>query len=465
MKISDHIAFDFLPEDRRGIYLVGGTVRDLLTGHAPADIDLAVRGDIRRLAEAIVHRGGGRAVELGNRGFAVIRIVRPARTIDITPLNGTAIEADLAARDFTINAMAYDIHRQRVLDDAGGRDDIARKRIRMVSATAFEADPARLVRAYRLAAVLGFTIDGDTRRAITRHRQRIRGVAGERVWAELAKIFRHPHAAPIIRQMADDGLVTAIFPELAPAVGCAQNTFHQFDVFTHSLLTCQHLETLLNDVGDRFPDIKDMAADMDLSGQGYLMKYAALLHDAGKPDTRRVADDGRIRFPGHAARSADLIRPASRRLRLSRREAQTADGIIRHHIRPLFLFLSADSGIPTRRSRIRFFNRCGNLTLPILVHAMADIMAKADRLDRRGAGFIDFCHHLIVDYGRYRWRKTAAPPLISGHDLVRELGLTPAPQFRQILARVDEHRLAGELSTREDALAWVRKWLKKRGDA
>jgi poly(A) polymerase len=466
------LSIDFLPDCTTGIYLVGGTLRDLLDGRSPSDIDLAVQGDLQRVAAAIVRKTGGHPINIGNKGFAVIRIAAPTAVIDITPVNGPTIEADLASRDFTINAMAYDLTGHRLVDCFGGRSDIERKTVRMVSPDAFKTDPARLVRTYRMAAVLGYAIDNDTRRAITRHRQRIGGVAGERVWAELVKTLGRPHAAPTVRDMADDGLLVCIFPELAPTVGCVQNAYHQFDVFSHSLLACEHLEHLLTTFEARFPGCLGASDAMDLVGQAYLLKYAALLHDIGKPGTRQVTDDGRVRFLGHAARSADLADAANRRLRLSRRERQTTHTIIRHHIRPLSLFLSADrehvSTTPPRRSRIRFFNRCGDATLPILVHAMADIMAKADRLDRAGMRFIDYCHHLIIDYGHYRRQISTAPPLITGDDLIQRLALPPSPQFRQILARVDERRLAGELKTRADAIAWVRQWLKNQpgdGDA
>jgi putative nucleotidyltransferase with HDIG domain len=444
-----------LPDDPEGVYLVGGTVRDLLAGRAPADIDLVVTGDMVRVAGQIAAKTGGRVIDLGKRGFAVLRVASPDAIIDITPLAHPTIEADLLQRDFTINAMAYDIKSRRLVDCTGGRADMRRKTVRMVSPSAFKKDPARLVRAYRMAAAFHFSIDPGTQDAIGRYRQLVGGVAGERVWVELVKIFDQPDSSPVIGQMAASGLLTAIFPELQAAVGCTQNRHHQYDVFDHSLRVYEHLETLLDGLDARFPRLAAAAEAADLSNHTAMLKYAALLHDVGKPATRSIDSRGQIRFFGHAAKSADIAAGIGSRLRLSNRQREVADAIIRHHIRPLFLFLASDNGSLGRRGMIRFFNRCGNLTLPIVVHAMADIMAKGEVLKGRDRGFISFCDHLVAAYIDAGRRRSAVPPLINGNDLVAVFGLSPSPRFKHILRRVDERRLSGELTTRDQALKWV----------
>ena len=451
----------FLPADPEGIYLVGGTVRDLLTGHPPADIDLVVNGDIAHTARQIAEKTGGSIIDLGKKGFDVLRVASPETTIDITPLDHPSIEADLLQRDFTINAMAYDVKAQRLVDCTGGLADMQQKTIRMVSAGAFENDPARLVRAYRMAAVFHFSICAGTRDAIGRYRHLIGSVAGERVWAELVKIFNTADSAPIIMSMAASGLLTAIFPELKPAVGCTQNRHHQFDVFDHSLRVYEKLETLLAGFGTRFPDLAAIAAQEHLPGHAAMLKYGALLHDVGKPTTRQVDKNGRIRFPGHAAKSAAITVGISRRLRLSNKQREVSDAIIRHHIRPLFLFLSSEKGSLGPSGIVRFFNRCNNLTLPIIVHAMADIMAKGKVLQDRDSGFISFCDRLVKAYIDYKNRQAAVPPLINGHDLISVFGLSPSPRFKHILNRVDEQRLSGDLDTRDQALKWVGSYLEE----
>lgn len=445
-----NLNLDFLPDDREGIYLVGGTVRDLLIGVRPADIDLVVDRDISHIARQIARKTGGSVVDLGKKGFAVLRVASPAATVDIIPLRHACIEADLMQRDFTINAMAYDVAAQRLVDCTGGRADMQRRIIRMVSPAAFQNDPARLVRAYRMAAAFHYSVADDTQAAIRRFRHLIGKVAGERIWAELIKIFSVPDSAPIIIDMGVGGLLTAIFPELLPAIGCTQSRPQHYDVFEHSLLAYQRLETLLNDFCADAANLRVHAA---------ILKYSALLHDVGKPATRQSDASGRIRFPGHAARSADIARGISRRLKLSRKQREAAATIIRHHIRPLFLYRAADAGSIGRWGIIRFFKSCGHLALPIIVHAMADIMAKGECLEEKNHGFIAFGHRLIGEYEAYKCQQAAAPPLINGHDLIDRFGLVPSPRFKHILARADERRLAGELTSREEALQWVEDYL------
>ena len=449
------INLNFLPDDPDGIYLVGGIVRDLLAGHPPADIDLVVAGNINRAARQIAEKTGGSIIDLGKKGFDVLRVASLETTIDITPLEHPSIESDLQQRDFTINAMAYDVKSRRLVDCTGGRVDIQQKKIRMVSPAAFEKDPARLVRAYRMAAVMHYSIAAGTEAAIGRHRQLIGSVAGERVWAELVKIFSTADSSPIIMRMAASGLLTAIFPELQPAVGCAQNRHHPFDVFEHSLRVYDALETLLSEIGARFPRLASIAGDAQLSEHAAMLKYAALLHDVGKPATRQVDSDGRVRFRGHAAKSAAIATAISRRLRLSNRQRHVSDAIIRHHIRPLFLYLASENGSLGRTGTVRFFNRCSDLTLPIIVHAMADIMAKGEGMQERDSGFLNFCDGLLNAYIDYKDRQATVPPLISGNDLIAVFGLSPSPQFKHILNRVDEGRLSGKLATRNQALKWV----------
>ena len=459
MKELADIKLNFLPDNPDGIYLVGGIVRDLLAGRPPSDIDLVVAGDIVHTAGQIAEKTGGSIIDMGKKGFDVLRVASPETTIDITPLNHPSIQSDLQQRDFTINAMAYDVKARRLVDCTGGRADMQQKMIRMVSPAAFEKDPARLVRAYRMAAVLHFSIASATEAAIGNHRHLVGSVAGERVWAELVKIFGTADASPVIMSMAASGLLTAIFPELQPAIGCTQNRHHPFDVFDHSLRVYDALETLLCEFGTRFPRLTGIAGQADLTGHAAMLKYAALLHDVGKPATRQIDKDGRVRFPGHAAKSAAIATGISHRLKLSNRQRHVSDAIIRHHIRPLFLYLASENGSLGRNGRVRFFNRCGDLTLPIIVHTMADIMAKGESMQDRDNGFILFCDDLLNAYIDYKDRQAAVPPLISGNDLIALFGLSPSPRFKTILNRVNERRLSGELATRDQALQWVGDYL------
>ena len=455
----DRLNLDFLPDDPQGIFLVGGTVRDLIAGRSPTDFDLVVLGDVVQVAAKIAAKTGGRIVNLGQKGFDCLRVVSPQTSIDITPLTHPSIEVDLLNRDFTINAMAYNVTSHCLLDGCGGLMDLQRRTVRMVSANAFENDPVRLVRAYRMAATLGFSLSAETRAAIGKHHHRITTVAAERVWSELLKIFNAQASAPHIRDMATSGLLTALFPELNPTIGCTQNRHHRWDVFDHSLRTYGQLETLLSARDNLFSKDAAMGGQAGWLDHAGVLKYSALLHDVGKPPTRQVDPRGAVRFPGHAAKGAQIAAGISRRLRLSNRQRIAADAVIRHHIRPLFLFLAAQNQTLGHSGMVRFFNHCGDMTRSIVAHAMADISAKNDLHGDRDQAFIAFCRRLITTYDDYVNRRAQVPPLISGRDLIEVFGLTPCPDFRKILQRVDLGRLSGELTSRDQALKWVAAYL------
>ncbi len=459
MDSNPNISFDFLPDNLSGIYLVGGGVRDAMMGNHPSDIDLVVQGDIRNAAGWIADRIGGKVVDLGKKGFRVLRVAAADRVIDIAPLTQGTIEDDLRQRDFTINAMAYDLRQREVVDCTGGRMDLEKKRIRIVSPSALEKDPARLVRAFRMLTMFGFSIADDTRDAIARTRHLVKDVAGERIWTELIKIFDNDDSFPIINQMAGCGLLTEIFPELVPTIGCSQNRHHAFDVFDHALFTYKHVEALIAGTYAPFAyltQLHDIKRVMECKAT---IKYSTLLHDVGKPATRITGEKGAVRFPGHAARGADIAASASHRLRLSRRQRTAAHIIIRNHIRPLSLYLADRNRTLRRRGMVRFFNHCGLFTFPVIIHAMADILAKKkDPLDDTDP-FLEFCHRLIRIHGEVSDQQAAVLPLIDGDDLIKLFGLRPSPIFKQILQRVDERRLSGDLTTRTQALRWVDAYL------
>ncbi len=145
---------------------MGGSVRDLLLGRRPVDLDIAVTGDPAAYARTIADRAGERVITMGKPGQSVYRITTRDILMDVTSLKNGRLEDDLSARDFTVNAMAWDLQAQILIDPLNGQHDIASQRIRMITAKSFENDPLRLLRTYRMAASLGFAIEGETRAAV-----------------------------------------------------------------------------------------------------------------------------------------------------------------------------------------------------------------------------------------------------------------------------------------------------------
>ena len=445
----------------KGAYIVGGSVRDRLLGRTPFDFDVAVFGDAKKLAERLAQETNGHWVEMGKQNLAIYRVVVDDIILDISPVFGATIEEDLKRRDFTINALAYDITSKAIIDCAGGRQDLENRKIRMVSRSIFERDPVRLIRAYRMGATFKFNIDTPTAEAIKADAGLISKSAGERIRTELFKILEAATSHDYILQMIDSGLLFEIFPELAALKGCTQNRYHRYDVFEHTIKAYCHLENILENPDAYFPswDPRDKWASKDRAG---LLKYSVLLHDIGKPSVKSTDRRGNIHFYGHGKKSAELTATINQRLKLSNQAMEYTDFIIRNHIRPLFLFTAHQNKTITRRAITRFFMKCGASTPDLWLHALADIKGKSDEEDDRNEAFINFAREMITYYYTEYAPKKKYPPLINGNDLINTFGLKPSPLFKKILTGVEEARLAGDIHSKAEAEAWVKDFLARR---
>lgn len=435
-------------------YLVGGSVRDYLLGRHPVDLDVTVIGDAPAYAEALARKIQGHLVVLGKGRFSLYRIVNGVQTIDVTSAKGTTIASDLHDRDFTVNSLACRLSDGAILDHVGGLSDIRDKRIHMVSDGIFNADPIRLLRAHRMATCLGMRISSKTRHAIRNHIQRIRQSAGERIWSELQLIFVQNNSYAQIEEMADSGLLEAIFPELGELKGCLQNHFHQTDVWQHTLLTYQAAEALLTHRKGALPSkgrdfITSMTDEMKV-----LLKMACLLHDIGKPLCRTQDSSGQTHFHGHATMGTHPVRRICRRLRMSSRHSRWIERTVKHHQWPLNLFLSRRKTPLNSRALGRFLRRCGSLTPYVLLHAMADCMGKAVHPGENHLEYIDFIRKTMEVYFE-KASQPNRPPLLNGNDLQKAFALPPSPLIGKLLRRIEEARLSGAIDTRDQALQLV----------
>jgi len=246
----------FLAEQDIQSYIVGGFVRDVLLGRDTGDIDIAVAADALEIAPRLAAALDGKYVLLDkvNRVGRVILVNEGAPStrgqweLDFSTFNGD-IEHDLARRDFTIDAMAVGLgqleNEVQLIDPFNGLNDLHQGVVRAVAETAFESDAARLLRAVRLAAELGFSIDKETEALIRRYSHLITNVAGERIREELLRLLAISHARGLLPYLDELGLLTAIIPELAQMKGVEQPKEHSWDVFDHSIKTVAAVDFLL----------------------------------------------------------------------------------------------------------------------------------------------------------------------------------------------------------------------------
>ena len=420
-------------------FLVGGAVRDALTGREPRDLDWLVERpeeEARRAVQALAAAGTGASAFVLDAERGHWRVAAGAVVCDYAPLTGD-LDAELRRRDFTVNALAAELD-GRLHDPLGGVPDLRARRLRMTSEASLADDPLRPLRGVRLAATLDLTIEPATRDTLRRlARRQAEGThrlpAWERVRDELDLLLRDPAAARGLAHADELGLLDALLPELAACRGVEQGGFHHLDVLRHSL-------EALNQLVQGFPE-----ADAAL-------RWATLLHDIGKPATRGLGEGGRTHFYGHARLGQRLVHATLARLRQPRALAERAGLLVRYHMLPL------PRG---EREARRFVHRRGAL-LPDLLKLMI-----ADREAARGP--------LASEQRRQAYRLALArvlallnepPPaaaLLDGEAVMRLLGIPPGPRVGDALRLVREAEAVGDITTAEEAETLLRRYAEAQG--
>ncbi len=389
--------------------------------------------------------------------------------VDLTPMRGD-VAAGAQLRDFTIDALAVPLDEflagsgtDALLDTVGGLEDLRLGQVRAVNQTVFVEDGLRLLRAVRLAAELGFTIEPGTAETIRAEAHRLEGVAQERVRDEFSRIMAVPGSARYLRLLDELGLLTRVLPELEEGRGVQQPKEHYWNVLDHSIETVAAMEQVLRLVPDDKARLGDVPWDEATAEyfneeisegrtRAVVAKIAALLHDVAKPATKSIESNGRIRFLGHPTKGAEMSQRALRRLRFSNREVKMVSGIVTEHLRPGLLTRSEEP--PTRRAVYRFFRDAGDIAVDTLYLSFADTLAARgplleDEEWRLYAGRISS----ILKSSQERRPEVRPVRLIDGHDLMHEYGLEPGRRVGELLDAILESQAAGEIVSREEALA------------
>jgi putative nucleotidyltransferase with HDIG domain len=446
-------------------WLVGGAVRDRLLGRDTDDVDVALSGDLRAHARAIAKATGGAAFQLSG-AFGAWRVVGPGHAwhVDLVTLRDGEIGEDLAHRDFTINAMAEPLQGGDLLDPYGGRADLDARLVRMVSPRALDEDPLRALRAVRMAVELDLRIEPDTAAAARRHAPAIERVAPERVFGELKRVVGADEVRRALELMTAHGLTDVVLPELAALKGVDQSDFHHADVYDHTLEVVEAVARLQRDpagagLGEQTPKVASLLAEplADELTRGGAMRFAALLHDTAKPQTRRVRPDGRVTFIGHDAEGAALARGVMRRLRGSQRLAEYVSALVARHLDLGFLVHEAPLD---PRAVWRYLRATEPFSADITTFTVADRLATRGRgADAAIPRHLELACQLLD--AAFSEREAGRPaPLVRGDELVRELGVKAGPPLGRVLAQLAEDRYAGEIATREDALRRARELLR-----
>jgi poly(A) polymerase len=437
-------------------YLVGGCVRDLLLGREPADYDVstdATPDEVMRIFPRTLTVGaqfGVVLVPLKSLGIEACESEADAAShphcIEVATFRSDGAYSDgrhpdsvrytddpredVQRRDFTINGLMLDPAEggengrgwaSQVLDFVGGRADLQNKVIRTIGdpERRFTEDKLRMLRAVRFAARFEYAIDAATMQSIQRLAPRIAQVSRERVRDELTKMLTEGRAARAFELLDDSRLLPQVLPEVAKMKGVEQPPqFHpEGDVWVHTLLLLKNLPT----------------------GASRTLAWGALLHDVGKPPTFRIAPD-RIRFDGHVEIGVKMAEQICQRLRMSNDDTEQIMALVANHMK-----------FPeVRRMRESTFKR-------FIRQPRFDEHLELHRLDCLGShGKLD-----LYDFTKEKAEslppdEVRPEPLISGYDLIKA-GYQPGPHFKEILAAIEDAQLEGTLSTRAEALEWVKR--------
>jgi len=427
LKAADHPA-----------YAVGGAVRDSLRGGLIGDWDVATAAH-PEVVQSLFPVTFPIGVEHGTVGVRI-----EGETIEVTTFRtdiatdgrhaevrfGATLEEDLARRDFTVNAIAWDPESDTLVDPFGGRADLEAGVLRAVGDPdlRFPEDYLRVLRGFRFAIRLELRVDPDTERALERHATGVVRLSGERVRDELLKTLTECRSASAVLGMwRRYGVMALLFPELAVCFGVEQNAYHADDVGTHTLLVADN-------VHPRRP----------------FLRVVALCHDLGKPMAREVhPETGDWTFPQHEVTGARLTRQALRRLKFSRREVVRAEHLVRMHM-DLPPPDVSDAAIR------RWIRRVGEEHLWDLYRLhLADWRGNRKRAERPPTPIVDLYHHarrVLKQQTALRVEDLA----IDGNDLAA-IGLAPGPKLGQTLDWLLEQVVEDPaLNTRDILLEMVR---------
>ncbi|HKY08672.1 MAG TPA: CCA tRNA nucleotidyltransferase [Candidatus Binatia bacterium] len=410
-------------------FFAGGCVRDMLLHKTPEDYDIATSAhpeDIVRLFSETIPVGaqfGVILVLVDGEPFEVASFRHDGAYLDgrrPSEVRYGTLEEDVQRRDFTINGMLYDPLADRVIDLVEGREDLAQRRIRAIGdpQRRFEEDRLRMLRAVRFAAALDFVIEDVTFAAIQRMAPTISDIAWERIGDEITRILMEGGARRGFELLDQSGLLQVVLPEIEALKGTWQSPdYHpEGDVFVHTMLLLSHLQS-----------------------PSETLAYGCLLHDVAKPVCSR-RDGERATFYGHTDVGATMAEDILKRLKRGRTVWERVSYLVRNHLRHV-------QAPAMRLSTLKRFLREEGIE-ELLELARIDALSSSGDLRS-----YQFCKERL---GTLDQEEMRPPPLLRGDDLI-ELGLKPGPLFSEILRRIEDQQLGGEISSRDDALAWVKR--------
>ena len=446
----------YLPKEK--VYVVGGYLRDILLGKKSDDIDIVVpQGLAKQTGMLIAEKLEGHFVPLDELNQIYRVVLSDKKTyIDIADIEGLDIKEDLKRRDFTINALGYDIYKNELVDICDSYNDLKNGIIQEISEKNIIDDPIRILRAYRFKSTLSFDLSENLTNIIKKHADLLKCPAAERINQELFKLFDGDNLVLTLIELAKSGLLELIFPEIKEIKKVPPNAHHHLDLLNHSFETVKHVSEYYKNSCE---DVKKHLDTCAFGGYRRLvyLRIAAFLHDAGKPSTRTIdKDTGRERFIKHDDVGAKIIVPTLKKLKFSNKQILYIQKLIKYHIYPASVVTAENV---TEKAMFRFIRKMEDEVIDLIA------LAYADRLSARGEAItqeiidknINGLQKLLDLYLENIDKIEPLPKLLNGNEIMNILNINAGPKLGIIMEKLHEAQISSDVLTKEDAIEFIKK--------
>ena len=447
----------FFKEQAESCYIVGGFLRDCLLNRESCDVDIVVpqntaESTAKRLADFI----NGYFVELDNVNN-IYRVVFEDKInyVDIADCTGSCIEEDLKRRDFTINAIAYDLKKQKLIDINSGLEDLKKGIIREISEFNITDDPIRILRAFRFQSELGFNFSDELKKIIKKHCLLIKNPAKERVNTELIKLFNGIYADGTLTDMENFGILEQVFPFVKDLKKVPPNSHHHLGLLEHSIETVKQVQLYYENA---VADVKSHLDETLFAGHKRIayLKLGAFLHDTGKPSVWTIdTQTGRHRFIMHDSEGAKIIEPYLKDLKFSKKQISYLQKIIKNHIYPAGVVTSDET---SEKAYLRFYRKMGDETIDLIAIAYADRMSAlgpeiTQEMINKNINGLD---KLLNGYLKQKTELKPLPKLLDGKEIMQILNIPQSKELGKIIEKLKEAQISSDVITKEDAINFIK---------
>jgi poly(A) polymerase len=449
------------------VYVVGGFVRDLFFKRQNEDMDLVVNKDSLKYSKKLAKAFKAKLFTLDEvaKTYRIILKDDKVKNIDISQFCANTIEEDLQTRDFTVNAIAFNIKKftnfkhHIITPKKNALKDLKTKTLNTVSSKSFKIDPLRMLRGFRFMAEHGFKLSKISLKQIKSNSKLINNVAKERIKNEFVRILATKNASKILKIMDKTGLFGAVLPETVKMKKAARKYYYnKGGLFEHSFKAFESSENILNNLRMYFPknfiDLQkhfedDSSFSENVTRKG-LIKLVALFHDNAKPETVSFKN-GKVHFFGHEEKGSQKIKEMMSALKFSKKDIEFSAFLVKYHMR---LSTLTRNNVVTKKASLKLFRDMGDYILDLIIVSMADWhsyknlkLFSPDELNAQEKSL-----ERLVKYYYDLKNVKSLEKIIDGNIIMKEFSLKPGPIIGTLLKNVLVAQEEGRVTNLKEAL-------------